>query len=461
MKKSTEKDRNSIVKLFLGTLWEKGGKVMYKCLQIKDIYAREILDSRGNPTIETQVLAEDGSIGCASVPSGASTGKYEAKELRDKEKQHRYCGRGVELAVNHVNDRIAREIIGMNVYDQAELDRVLCKIDGTEDKSNLGANAMLGVSMAAARAAAKSLELPLYRYLGGIHVRRMPVPMMNVLNGGRHADNIIDFQEFMIMPVGACCFREGLRMCTEVYHMLKALLKGRGYHTGVGDEGGFAPDLPDTDSVCKILMEAIKTAGYEPGKDIVLALDAAASEIYDRELGKYVFVGESRGKEEKVTRSAEELIDYYEDLAVKYPIVSIEDGLEEEDFAGWGIMNARLGRRLQLVGDDLFVTNTKRLKKGIKSHAATTVLVKINQIGTLTEAFDTIRLASEHGYRSIISHRSGETADTMIADIAVAFGTGQIKTGAPCRSERVEKYNRLLKIEEELGFSSVYKNPFA
>ena len=433
---------------------------MYRYLPIKDIYAREILDSRGNPTIETEVLTEDGTVGCASIPSGASTGRYEAKELRDKEKQDRYCGRGVELAVNHVNDQIAREVIGMNVYDQLEIDRLLVRIDGTEDKSNLGANAILGVSMAAAKAAAKSLDIPLYRYLGGVHTKRMPVPMMNVLNGGRHADNIIDFQEFMLMPVGACCFKEGLRMCTEVYHMLKALLKGRGYHTGVGDEGGFAPDLPDTDSVCKILLEAIETAGYIPGKEIALALDAAASEIYDRDYGKYVFVGESRGREKKVTRSTEELIDYYAELIEKYPIVSIEDGLEESDFSGWELMTARLGLQTQLVGDDLFVTNSKRLAKGIDCNAANAVLVKVNQIGTLSEAFDTICLAEENGYRSIISHRSGETADTTIADIAVAFGTGQIKTGAPCRSERVEKYNRLMKIEEEIGMEAEYKNPF-
>lgn len=434
--------------------------MMYRYLPIKDIYAREILDSRGNPTIETEVLTEDGTVGCASVPSGASTGRYEAKELRDKEKQDRYCGRGVELAVNHVNDQIAREVIGMNVYDQLEIDRLLVRIDGTEDKSNLGANAILGVSMAAAKAAAKSLDIPVYRYLGGVHTKRMPVPMMNVLNGGRHADNIIDFQEFMLMPVGACCFKEGLRMCTEVYHMLKALLKGRGYHTGVGDEGGFAPDLPDTDSVCKILLEAIETAGYIPGKEIALALDAAASEIYDRDYGKYVFVGESRGREKKVTRSTEELIDYYAELIEKYPIVSIEDGLEESDFSGWELMTARLGLQTQLVGDDLFVTNSKRLAKGIDCNAANAVLVKVNQIGTLSEAFDTICLAEENGYRSIISHRSGETADTTIADIAVAFGTGQIKTGAPCRSERVEKYNRLMKIEEEIGMEAEYKNPF-
>lgn len=433
---------------------------MHHCKAIQDIYAREILDSRGNPTIETQVLLEDGTVGTASVPSGASTGKYEAKELRDSDKSDRYLGRGVELAVDHVNDRIAREIIGMNALEQMDLDRVLIKTDGTEDKSNLGANAILSVSMAVAKAAAESLKLPLYRYLGGIHTRKLPVPMMNILNGGRHADNIIDFQEFMIMPSGACCFREGLRMCTEVYHVLKELLKGRGYHTGVGDEGGFAPDLRDTETVCEILIEAIEKAGYRAGTDIVLCLDAAASEFYDKESERYVFKGESKGKGENITRTSEELIDYYAELIEKYPIVSIEDGLEEEDFSGWELMTARLGLQTQLVGDDLFVTNAKRLKKGISCHAANAVLVKVNQIGTLTEAFDTIRVAREHGYRSIISHRSGETADTTIADIAVAFGTGQIKTGAPCRSERVEKYNRLLKIEEELGDAAVYKNPF-
>ena len=431
---------------------------MYHQLPITDVYAREILDSRGNPTIEVEVLAGENSLGRASVPSGASTGKYEAIELRDQ--GPRYNGLGVERAVDHVNARIAPAILGMNVFDQAELDRALIRMDGTENKRNLGANAILGVSMAAARAAAGALEIPLYAYLGGAHAKRMPVPMMNIMNGGKHADNTIDIQEFMIMPAGACCFKEGVRMCSEIYHSLKALLKGHGLGTAVGDEGGFAPNLPDAAEALKFIMEAVEIAGYRPGKDIVIALDVAASELFEKNFKKYVFEGEGRMHGHKVICSAEELIDYYEELAEHFPIVSIEDPLDEEDWDGWELLTARLGGQMQLVGDDLFVTNTKRLKKGIEHSVANAILVKINQIGTLTEAFDAIEAAQKAGYRAIVSHRSGETEDTMIADIAVAFNTGQIKTGAPCRAERTAKYNRLLRIEEQLGESAQYENPF-
>ena len=422
---------------------------MYRYLPITDIYAREILDSRGNPTIEVEVLAGDEFCGRAGVPSGASTGRFEAVELRDKEK--RYRGMGVRLAAEHVNARIAPEIIGMNVFDQAALDGVLLRLDGTPDKSNLGANAMLGVSMAAARSAAAALAMPLYSYLGGTNAKRLPVPMMNVINGGRHADNTIDIQEFMILPVGADCFREGLRMCAEVYHGLKGLLKERGYATSVGDEGGFAPDLGDAKEALAVLAEAIRRTGLQPGKDVALALDAAASELYDPDLQKYVFEG---------NRSAEEMIDYYEELAETFPIVSIEDPLDEEDWEGWELITTRMGQNIQLVGDDLFVTNKKRLERGIQKGVGNAILIKVNQIGTLTEAFDAIELAKNAGYHAIISHRSGETADGIIADIAVAFNAGQIKAGAPCRSERTEKYNQLLRIEERLGDAAEYEDPF-
>ncbi len=431
---------------------------MYRFLPITDVYAREILDSRGNPTIEVEVLAGEDCLGRASVPSGASTGQYEALELRDG--KSRYGGMGVELAVEHVNARIAPAVIGLNVFEQPALDRVLIQLDGTENKSGLGANAMLGVSMAAARAAAKALRIPLYSYLGGVNAKRLPVPMMNIMNGGRHADNTIDIQEFMIMPVGACCFREGLRMCSEVYHALKGLLKKHGHSTAVGDEGGFAPNLPDAREALRFIMDAVVKAGYKPGKDIVAALDVAATELYDKNFKNYMFEGESKMHGYKVVRSAEELIDYYEELADEFPIVSIEDPLDEEDWDGWELLTARLGIRMQLVGDDLFVTNKKRLKKGIARGAANAILIKVNQIGTLTEAFDAIETAKNAGYRTIVSHRSGETADPIIADIAVAFGSGQIKTGAPCRSERVEKYNRLLRIEERLADTAEYINPF-
>lgn len=422
---------------------------MYKYLPITDVYAREILDSRGNPTIEVEVLAGDEFCGRASVPSGASTGQFEALELRDGEK--RYAGLGVERAVDHVNAKIAPGIIGMNVFDQAALDTFLIGLDGTGDKSNLGANAMLGVSMATARAAATAIGLPLYSYLGGANAKRMPVPMMNIMNGGRHADNTIDIQEFMILPVGAPDFREGVRMCAEIYQSLKALLGQRGCNTAVGDEGGFAPDLPDAKEALSMLMDACKMAGYQPGKDMLFALDVAASELYDEKLNAYVFDGESRMRGQKVLRTTDQMIAYYEELLAEFPIYSIEDPLDEEDWEGWVKMTAHLGENVYLVGDDLFVTNTERLKKGIELGAANAILVKINQIGTLSEAFDAMEMAHRAGWQAIISHRSGETVDTMIADIAVAFNTGLIKAGAPCRSERVEKYNRLMRIEEMLG----------
>lgn len=414
---------------------------MYRFLPIRDIYAREILDSRGNPTVEVEVLAGENICGRASVPSGASTGQFEAVELRDG--GERYRGLGVTTAVDNVNTRIAPEIIGMNIFDQIEIDRVMIQLDGTENKSKLGANAILGVSMAVAKAAAKALEIPLYRYLGGVSPKRMPIPMMNILNGGKHADNTVDFQEFMIMPIGACCFKEGLRMCAEIYHTLKKLLHEKHLSTAVGDEGGFAPDVKDAKEALSLIVEAVEKAGYKLKEDIVIALDVAASELYNKEFKKYVFEGED------VIRSSEELVAYYEKLVEEFPIISIEDPMDEEDWDGWKLMTERLGKKVQLVGDDLFVTNTKRLQKGIDMQVANAILIKVNQIGTLTEGFEAIELAKKSGYRSIISHRSGETEDSTIADIAVAFSTGQIKTGAPCRTERVAKYNQLLRIEED------------
>lgn len=425
---------------------------MYKNLPIRDIYAREILDSRGNPTIEVEVLVGENIIGRASVPSGASTGKYEAVELRDGDE--RYRGLGVMRAVHHVNDAIAREIIGVNVFEQEKIDSILLKIDRTENKSNLGANAMLGVSLAVAKTAAKALNIPLYRYLGGVNAGILPVPMMNILNGGRHADNSVDVQEFMIMPVGANCFREALRMGTEVYHRLKEILKEEEKETAVGDEGGFAPELSDAKEVLFFIVKAIETAGYKAGKDIVLALDVAASELYDKGKNKYVFSGEGK------VYSAEEMIDYYEELISEFPIVSIEDPLDEEDWEGWELLTTRLGQDIQLVGDDLFVTNTERLENGIRQHIANAILIKVNQIGTLTEAIKAVEMAKNAGYKVIISHRSGETEDSIIADIAVGVNAGQIKTGAPCRSERTAKYNQLLRIEEELAETAKYKNLF-
>ena len=416
---------------------------MYQHLPIRDVYAREILDSRGNPTIEVEVLVGDHTVGRASVPSGASTGKFEATELRDG--GARYQGKGVQRAVEHVNAHLANAVIGMNVFD-----RVLCKTDGSVNKKNLGANALLGVSLAAAHAAANALRLPLYKYLGGVNAKRLPVPMMNILNGGAHADNTLDFQEFMIMPVGAANFREGLRMCAEIYQVLKQLLKKAGLETAVGDEGGFAPDLPGAREALQFLKDAVEEAGYEMGKDIRIALDVAASELYHAESGKYLFPGESKMTGQKIARTAEEMIDYYQELALEFPICSIEDPLDEEDWDGWELLTTRLGGEIQLVGDDLFVTNTKRLKQGIERNVANAILVKVNQIGTLTEAIEAIELAQKSGYRAIVSHRSGETEDTTIADLAVAFNTGQIKTGAPCRGERVAKYNQLLRIAETL-----------
>lgn len=416
---------------------------MYQYLPITDVYAREILDSRGNPTIEVEVLAGENIYGRASVPSGASTGQFEAVELRDKEQ--RYNGLGVTTAVDNVNTKIAPELIGVNVFEQTEIDHIMLRLDGTDNKSNMGANAMLGVSMAVAKTAAQALQIPLYRYLGGVSAGTMPIPMMNILNGGRHADNTVDFQEFMIVPVGACCFKEGLRMCAEIYHMLKKILKSQNLSTAVGDEGGFAPNLADAKETLQYLVDAIEKAGYQAGRDVAIALDVAASELYNREFKKYVFEGED------VIRSAEELVDYYEQLITQFPIISIEDPMDEEDWDGWDLITKRLGSRVQLVGDDLFVTNTERLRKGIEKQVANAILIKVNQIGTLTEAFEAIELAKISGYRTIISHRSGETEDSMIADIAVAFNAGQIKTGAPCRSERVAKYNQLLRIEESFG----------
>lgn len=415
---------------------------MYRYLPIRDVYAREILDSRGNPTVEVEVLAGENICGRASVPSGASTGQFEAVELRDG--GERYRGLGVTTAVDNVNTRIAPEVIGMNIFDQTGIDRLMIRLDGTGNKSKLGANAILGVSMAVAKAAAKALEIPLYRYLGGVSPKRMPIPMMNILNGGKHADNTVDFQEFMIMPVGACCFKEGLRMGAEIYHTLKGILHEKQLSTAVGDEGGFAPDVKNAKEALTLIVEAIQKAGYKLKEEVAIALDVAASELYNKEFKKYVFEGED------VIRSSEELVAYYENLIAEFPIISIEDPMDEEDWEGWKLTTERLGQKIQLVGDDLFVTNTKRLQKGIDMQVANAILIKVNQIGTLTEAFEAIELAKKSGYRSIISHRSGETEDSMIADIAVAFSTGQIKTGAPCRTERVAKYNQLLRIEETL-----------
>lgn len=415
---------------------------------IIETYAREILDSRGNPTVEVEVFLEDGTIGHAAVPAGASTGAFEACELRDGDKA-RYGGKGVLKAVENVNSIIGPAIQGFDATEQAAIDKLMISLDGTDNKSKLGANAILGVSMAVARAAAKSLDLPLYQYLGGFNAKELPVPMMNILNGGAHADNNVDIQEFMIMPVGAESFTEALRSCAEVYHTLKTVLKGKGLSTGVGDEGGFAPNLESNEEALEVICEAIKAAGYEPGKDFKLAIDAASSEFYKD--GKYDLAGEGKIK------TAEEMVDFYEYLVGKYPIVSIEDGLAEEDWDGWKVLTDRLGKKVQLVGDDLFVTNSKRLAKGIDMGVANSILVKVNQIGTLTEAFEAMELAKRSGYTCVVSHRSGETEDAIIADIAVAVNAGQIKTGAPARSERVAKYNQLLRIEENLYETAEYK----
>ena len=421
---------------------------MFEKYEIAAVKGREILDSRGNPTVEVEVMLDGGAVGRAAVPSGASTGKFEAVELRDG--GPRYHGKGVRKAVEHVNTVLSEAVAFENALNQNKIDRILREADGTKNKSKLGANAILGVSMAVARAAANALEIPLYRYLGGIYGTKMPVPMMNILNGGVHADNTVDLQEFMIMPVGASDFGDGLKMCAEIYQTLKNLLKTNGYATSVGDEGGFAPNLKNTEEVLSYLTDAISLSGFKPKTQVGIAIDAASSELYDEALGMYVFPGESKMSGIKVERDAQEMVEYYRRLVEGFPIVSIEDGLWEEDWEGWQLLTKTLGHKIQLVGDDLFVTNTERLKKGIELGAGTAVLVKVNQIGTLTESLEAIETAKQAGFGTVISHRSGETEDAIIADIAVAVNAGQIKTGAPCRSDRVAKYNQLLRIWENL-----------
>lgn len=423
---------------------------------ILDVKAREILDSRGNPTVEAEVICEAGIAGRASVPSGASTGKFEALELRDRDEKDRYDGKGVNKAVANVNVDIKDIVAGHSVTEQMHLDRMMIAYDGTENKSRLGANAMLSVSMASARAGAEMSGLPLFQYLGGTYAHILPVPMMNIINGGAHTTSALDFQEFMIMPVGACCFREALRMGTEVYHVLRKLLLDDGHVTAVGDEGGFAPNLKNAEEALNYLMRAVERAGYQPGEDVTFAMDAAASELYNDETGKYIFEGESRLKGSPVVRSADEMIAYYKKLTEKYPLRSIEDGLDEEDWEGWVHMTRELGNRVQLVGDDLFVTNSARLQRGIQMGAANAILIKVNQIGTVSEAMKAIETAKRAGYKVIVSHRSGETEDSFIADLAVGVNAGQIKTGAPRRSDRVVKYNQLLRIEDMLGASAAY-----
>lgn len=423
---------------------------------ILDVKAREILDSRGNPTVEAEVICEAGIEGRASVPSGASTGKFEALELRDRDEKNRYDGKGVNKAVANVNVDIKDIVAGHSVTEQMHLDRMMIAYDGTENKSRLGANAMLSVSMASARAGAEVSGLPLFQYLGGTYAHVLPVPMMNIINGGAHTTSALDFQEFMIMPVGACCFREALRMGTEVYHVLRELLLEDGHVTAVGDEGGFAPNLKNAEEALDYLMRAVERAGYQPGEDVTFAMDAAASELYNDETGKYIFEGEGRLKGSPVVRSADEMIAYYKKLTEKYPLRSIEDGLDEEDWEGWTHMTRELGNRVQLVGDDLFVTNSARLQRGIQMGAANAILIKVNQIGTVSEAMKAIETAKRAGYKVIVSHRSGETEDSFIADLAVGVNAGQIKTGAPCRSDRVVKYNQLLRIEDMLGASAAY-----
>ena len=415
---------------------------------IVDVYAREVLDSRGNPTVEVEVTTESGSFGRALVPSGASTGIYEAVELRDGDKS-RYLGKGVLNAVKNVNDIIAPELVGMDVTDQCGIDRLMIALDGTKNKGKLGANAILGVSMAVAHAAADFVGLPLYRYLGGFNSKELPTPMMNIINGGEHADNNIDFQEFMIMPVGAPTFKEAIRMGAEVFHALKSVLHGMGLNTAVGDEGGFAPNLESNEAAIKVILEAIEKAGYVPGKDVMIAMDVASSEFYKD--GKYVLAGEG-GK----VFTSEELCDFYAELCEKYPIISIEDGLDQDDWAGWDYLTKKIGDKVQLDGDDFFVTNTERLAEGIEKNVANSILIKVNQIGTLTETFEAIEMAKKAGYTAVVSHRSGETEDATIADIAVATNAGQIKTGSMSRTDRIAKYNQLLRIEDELGQQAVY-----
>lgn len=422
---------------------------------ITDVYAREVLDSRGNPTVEVEVWTENDVMGRYLVPSGASTGAFEAVELRDGDKS-RYMGKGVLNAVDNVNNIIAEEIIGLDVFDQAYIDSLMIELDGTPNKGKFGANAILGVSLAVAKAAAEELGMPLFQYIGGINANVLPVPMLNILNGGEHADNNVDIQEFMVMPVGEQNFREAIRMGAEIFHNLKSVLKEKGLNTAVGDEGGFAPNLSSNEEALKTIVEAIEKAGYKPGEEVKLALDVAATEMYDEEKNSYNLKGEGR------VLSVEEMIDYYEDLVNKYPIISIEDGLAEDDWDGWKLLTERLGEKIQLVGDDLFVTNTERLSKGIELGISNSILVKLNQIGTLTETLNTIEMARTNGYTAVISHRSGETEDTTIADLVVATNSGQIKTGAPSRTDRVAKYNQLLRIEDMLGSSAVYrgKNAF-
>lgn len=417
---------------------------------ITDVYAREILDSRGNPTVEVEVYLEEGFMGRAGVPSGASTGAFEAVELRDGD-MNRYLGKGVLQAVENINGEIAPELIGLDSEDQIGIDAILCELDGTDNKGRLGANALLGVSLAVAKATAESLGMPLYRYIGGVNSKQLPVPMMNIVNGGKHADNTVDFQEFMIMPVGAPSFSEALRMCAEVFHSLKKVLNDEGLNTAVGDEGGFAPDLKSNEEALVYICSAIEKAGYKLKDDFMIAMDPAATEIYNTKSKRYELKGENR------ELTTEEMINYYKELIDKYPIISIEDGLAEEDWDGFKLKTTLLGDRLQIVGDDLFVTNTTRLERGIENNTANSILIKVNQIGTLTETLNAIEMAQKAGYTAVISHRSGETEDTTIADIAVATNAGQIKTGAPSRSDRVAKYNQLLRIEDELGDLAEYK----
>lgn len=415
---------------------------------ITDVYAREIMDSRGNPTVEVDVVLEDGTLGRAAVPSGASTGAYEAVELRDEDKS-RFMGKGVLKAVANVNDVIAPEIIGMDALDQIGIDQAMIELDGTPNKAKLGANAILGVSMAVAKAAAAALGMPLYQYLGGFNAKQLPVPMMNILNGGKHADNNVDIQEFMVMPVGATSFAEALRMCAEIYHNLKKVLKDMDLNTAIGDEGGFAPNLKSNEQAIEVIIEAIKKAGYKPGEQVCIALDVASSEIYKDD--KYHLEGEG------LVKTSAEMVEFYSKLVEKYPIISIEDGMSEDDWDGWKLLTDTLGKKIQLVGDDLFVTNVERLSRGIEAQTGNSILVKVNQIGSLSETFDTIEMAKRAGYTCVISHRSGETEDATIADIAVAVNAGQIKTGAPARTDRVAKYNQLLRIEEELDTLAQYK----
>jgi len=440
--------------MWLLTYKRKELRDMKQYLEIEGILAREILDSRGNPTVEVEVVVEGGFVGRAAVPSGASTGAFEAVELRDGDKS-RYLGKGVQKAVDNVNEIIAPEIVGMNVFDQVLIDKTMIELDGTPNKSKLGANAILGVSLAVAKAAAEALGLPLYQYIGGTNAKVLPVPMMNIINGGKHADNSVTIQEFMIMPVGAKSFKQALQWCAEVFHNLKSVLKGKGYSTAVGDEGGFAPNLKSDEEAIQVILEAVEKAGFKPGEDFRIAIDAASTEMYEE--------AKAKGKEGmyywwKTDKwmTKEEMVAFWEEMCSKYPIISIEDGVAEEDWEGWKLLTEKLGKKVQLVGDDLFVTNTQRLKKGIDLGVANSILIKVNQIGTLTETLEAIQMANRAGYTAVTSHRSGETEDATIADIAVATNSGQIKTGAPSRTDRVAKYNQLLRIEEELGEVAEY-----